>query len=201
MRQSAVIKKVLLIAAVLFSISVWHASAYATTDDRDNDGLSNDAEIQIYGTDPDRADTDGNSILDGDQARSGTLPLSDTTDFSKVKDKRIEVDLSEQRLQYFGDGKLLGSFLISSGLLQKPTPVGTFMVQAKKPLVRYRGSGYDFPNTKWNLQFKSKYYIHGTYWHNNFGKPMSHGCVNVAYKDMERLYAFADVGARVIIHR
>ncbi|MDP3985970.1 MAG: L,D-transpeptidase, partial [Candidatus Veblenbacteria bacterium] len=43
------------------------------------------------------------------------------------------------------------------------------------------------------------YYIHGAWWHNNFGKPQSHGCVNVAYEHMERLYTWAQVGTKVII--
>jgi lipoprotein-anchoring transpeptidase ErfK/SrfK len=50
------------------------------------------------------------------------------------------------------------------------------------------------------LGFKPSYYLHGAYWHNQFGiRPMSHGCVNIAYKDVEKLYAFMDVGDKVVI--
>lgn len=62
------------------------------------------------------------------------------------------------------------------------------------------GTTYNYPNTKWNLSFLPHYYIHGAYWHNNFGHPMSHGCVNVSYNDMEQLYNFVDVGTPVTIH-
>jgi len=84
-----------------------------------------------------------------------------------------------------------------------PTPVGDFTVLKKKPVVNYGGPGYSYPNTKWNLVFKPakgfNYYIHGAYWHNDFGKPKSHGCVNVSYADMPFLYDWADVGTKVII--
>jgi lipoprotein-anchoring transpeptidase ErfK/SrfK len=43
------------------------------------------------------------------------------------------------------------------------------------------------------------YYIHGAYWHHNFGHPMSHGCINVAYANMEGLYNWADVGTPITI--
>ncbi|MFH0951427.1 MAG: L,D-transpeptidase, partial [bacterium] len=46
---------------------------------------------------------------------------------------------------------------------------------------------------------KYRYYIHGAYWHNNFGQPMSHGCVNVAYDNMEDLYWYAQIGTKVIV--
>lgn len=115
--------------------------------------------------------------------------------------KVIDVDLSEQRLRYFSGEQLVGSFLISSGIKKMPTPVGTFKVRKKLPLVLYKGPGYYFPNTKWNLQFLPGYYIHGAYWHNAFGTPRSHGCVNVSYKNMEPLYTFADLDTTVIIHQ
>ena len=116
-----------------------------------------------------------------------------------VTNKRIEVDLSDQRLTYFYEGEQVGSFLISSGLAGTPTPVGTFYIQAKRPFVDYIGTNYSYLKTKWNLQFKPRYYIHGAFWHNNFGTPMSHGCVNVSYANMESLYAFTDLGTPVII--
>lgn len=119
--------------------------------------------------------------------------------------KRIDVDLSEQRLRYYFGDTLVNDILISSGVAAMPTPKGTFYVQNKLPLVWYygrnlNGTTYNYPKTKWNLSFLPHYYIHGAYWHNNFGHPMSHGCVNVAYKDMERLYTFADVGTPITIH-
>jgi len=116
------------------------------------------------------------------------------------KTKRIEVDLSKQVLTYFEGDKEIGSFPISSGIASLPTPIGTFHVQKKIPVKLYQGVGYYLPNTKWNLEFLPGYFIHGAYWHHNFGHPMSHGCVNVSYDNMEGLYNWADVGTQIIIH-
>ena len=43
-------------------------------------------------------------------------------------------------------------------------------------------------------------HIHGAYWHNNFGKRMSRGCINVSYKEMEPLYNWARVGTIINIY-
>ena len=83
-----------------------------------------------------------------------------------------------------------------------PTPVGSFTVLDKVPSKNYGGTNFSYPNTKWNLHFTTqglRYYIHGAYWHNKFGQPMSHGCVNVSYGNMERLYNFAQAGTSVEI--
>jgi hypothetical protein len=118
-------------------------------------------------------------------------------------EKRIVVSLDNQNLVYFEGSKVIGEVKISGGLRATPTPKGEFEVLKKKPLVNYIGPGYNFPNTKWNLMFKpgvsGNYYIHGTYWHNNFGHPMSHGCVNVSYADMEALYNWAEDGTKVTV--
>lgn len=167
--------------------------------DSDLDGLNDDWEFRL-GTAILNPDTDGDGFLDGEEVINGYSPTS--RDGIKVP-KRITVTLADQRLRYwFGDVEL-DSFLISSGLRSMPTPTGEFMIQEKIPVKRYLGPGYDLPNTKWNLHFATgrlgRYYIHGAYWHNNFGRPMSHGCVNVAYANMERLYNWAGVGTSVTI--
>ncbi|KKT28568.1 MAG: ErfK/YbiS/YcfS/YnhG family protein [Candidatus Yanofskybacteria bacterium GW2011_GWA1_44_21] len=117
--------------------------------------------------------------------------------------KRIEIDLSEQTLSYYyGHHYKVDEFKISSGLPKTPTPTGEFEIKDKIPVKAYRGRDYYLPNTLWNLKFiDSGYYIHGAYWHNNFGQPMSHGCINVPYSEMENLYVFADIGTKVIIKK
>ena len=128
-------------------------------------------------------------------ARAG----SGTSRGSWALPKLIKINLAKQNLVYtFGD-KILGNFAISSGVKKLPTPKGNFTILSKVPVKRYTGSNYDYPNTKWNLNFKSGYYIHGAYWHNKFGQPMSHGCVNVAYENMEHLYWWAQVGTPIVI--
>ena len=168
--------------------------------DSDNDGL-NDAWEIILGTNLMKPDSDGDSYKDGAEVTNGYDPLTS----QPVKlGKLIKVDIKTQRLAYYFGDKELDSFLISGGLKWTPTPLGKFTVLDKVPLKHYGGANFDYPNTKWNLHFTTgalgRYYIHGAYWHNNFGQPMSHCCVNVHYDNMERLYNFAQVGTRVEIN-
>lgn len=121
--------------------------------------------------------------------------------------KFIEVDLTNQTLYYWQDGRKLGSFLISSGLPKTPTPKGNFKIYKKRPLVSmswYYGpnnpSNYNLPNVPWVASFSGPYTIHGTYWHNNFGHPMSHGCINMRNNEAKIIYDFVDLGTPVIIY-
>ncbi|MDO9509717.1 MAG: L,D-transpeptidase, partial [Candidatus Magasanikbacteria bacterium] len=94
----------------------------------------------------------------------------------------------------------VGQAPVSTGLIGMDTPNGEFKILRKRPVVHYKGPGYDLPNTKWNLEFKKSYYLHGAYWHNQFGiKPMSHGCVNIAYENAEKIYIFLSVGDKVVV--
>ena len=200
--QKNIIKNRTIVFAALLAFLPFFVFAQSGDDlalkDADNDGIANGEEAR-YRTSPNNPDTDGDGYADGNEIGHGYDPLKG--DHARLP-KRIEVDLSEQKLIYsYGEYGTQGSFLISSGLRKTPTPAGTFRVLKKLPKVRYKGVGYDYKNTKWNLMFLDHYYIHGAYWHNNFGKPMSHGCVNVSYKDMEGLYAFADEGTEIIIHK
>lgn len=167
--------------------------------DSDKDNLPDAWELAL-GTNLMNPDTDGDGFLDGTEVRAGYDPSS--TDKKRLE-KRISVDLSSQKLAYSVGGVVLESFPISSGLKRTPTPPGEFNILAKVPLKNYGGAGFSYPNTKWNLQFTTvkglRYYIHGAYWHNDFGTPKSHGCVNVSYQNMERLYDWAQVGTKVEI--
>ncbi|MCW1891686.1 MAG: L,D-transpeptidase family protein [Candidatus Uhrbacteria bacterium] len=120
--------------------------------------------------------------------------------------KYIVVDISEQRLYAYERGREVKTFLISSGVTKHSTPIVDTQVSEKIPVKRYRwiyGAGnpdnYDLPNVKWNLRIYGPVYIHGAYWHNNFGHRMSHGCVNVHYTNAEWVYNWADVGTPVSI--
>jgi len=118
----------------------------------------------------------------------------------------IHVDVSDQTLTAYQDGALVYASLISSGLYHYPTPLGRTQITDKLLWHDYIWSyGEDNPNNyalmdvKYNLRFRSHYYLHYAYWHNNFGNRMSHGCVNMAYDDVEWIYNWADVGTVVEI--
>lgn len=166
--------------------------------DTDKDGLNDKLEIAL-GTDLTNPDTDGDRFKDGEEVNKGFNPLKGDRDRSLSR--HAEVNLNKQTLAYFLNGVKIGEVPVSTGVLRTKTPNGEFYIMNKKPVVNYTGVNYSYPKTKWNLEFKSSYYIHGAYWHNQFGKkPMSHGCVNVAYINAEKLYNFFDVGDLVKIN-
>jgi len=166
--------------------------------DTDQDGLPDSWEIRLD-LDLDNADQNRNGLPDGQELNEGFFPGSKKL---QPVDKLIKVNLKKQELAYYVNDIELDKFKISSGVKSMPTPTGVFAILDKVPSKNYGGVGWSYPNTKWNLHFTTKglrYFIHGAYWHNKFGRPMSHGCVNVSYAAMERLYNFAEVGTRVEI--
>ncbi len=133
-------------------------------------------------------------------AGTSTVTVPTRPNFSKRNEEKwIVIDLSEQRLSAYEFGILTNSFLISSAKKPWITPTGIHQITAKKPLVHYAwfyGSdstqNYDLGWVQFNLQFAPHLYIHYAPWHNNFGHPMSHGCVNVALDTMKWLYEWAE---------
>jgi lipoprotein-anchoring transpeptidase ErfK/SrfK len=96
---------------------------------------------------------------------------------------------------------------ISTGLELTPTPRGEFKVYLKTPTRYMQGplpgisnQYYDLPGVPWNLYFtKEGAVIHGAYWHQSFGKPYSHGCVNVDPLLARTLYEWTDLGTSVVV--
>jgi lipoprotein-anchoring transpeptidase ErfK/SrfK len=111
----------------------------------------------------------------------------------------IDVNLSEQTLYAFDGCNLVNQFLVSTGKTG-PTPTGTFHVYSKQRVTCMSGPGYNLCNVEWVSWFSGDYSIHGTYWHNNFGHPMSHGCVNASNGNAEWIYNWDEVGTPVYIH-
>lgn len=112
----------------------------------------------------------------------------------------IEVNLSNQTLTAWqGDVAVMHTY-ISSGLGATPTVTGRFSVGRKYSSQRMVGPGYDLPGVPWVMYFYGGYAIHGAYWHNNFGRPMSHGCVNMSVGESQMLYNWAPMGTEVYVH-
>lgn len=114
--------------------------------------------------------------------------------------KWIEVVLSRQRLYAWQNGRLIMSSPISSGISRYPTRRGTFHVYVKYWATRMHGPGYNLPGVPYTMYYSGGYAIHGAYWHNNFGHPMSHGCINLPVAFARRLFSWAPVGITVVIH-
>lgn len=116
-----------------------------------------------------------------------------------TKYKRITIDLSEQRIYMEENGRVIWSDLVSTGIPGMGTPTGHFSVRSKIANHVMSGPGYYLPGVLWSMYFYGTYAIHGAYWHNNFGHPMSHGCVNLRDSSAKRFYDWAPVGTPVYI--
>lgn len=125
---------------------------------------------------------------------SDTAVLGTTT--ADGAEKWIEISLKEQKERAWEGNKLVMEFPISSGKWA-PTPTGTFniwyktrsqsMVGGSKEL----GTYYNLPNVPNNMFFSAGFALHGAYWHNNFGQPMSHGCVNEPLASAAQIFEWA----------
>src|SRR5690606_35183117 len=111
--------------------------------------------------------------------------------------KQIVVDLSEQRVYAFENGVMVFTALVSTGLPATPTVLGDYKVYLRYDAQRMTGPGYDLPGVQWVQYFYQGYALHGTYWHENYGQPMSHGCVNLQNADALWLYNWATIGTPV----
>lgn len=114
--------------------------------------------------------------------------------------KHIYVDLGKQTLYAYEDDHLVYTFPVSSGKWY-PTPTGDFRIWIKVRYTKMSGGNpaihtyYYLPNVPYVMFFYNDqisqargFSLHGTYWHGNFGHPMSHGCVNMRTADAETLY-------------
>jgi lipoprotein-anchoring transpeptidase ErfK/SrfK len=112
----------------------------------------------------------------------------------------IDVDLTRQVLTAYEGENPVRSTLISTGLPRTPTPTGQFRIYVKLRTDNMSGPGYFLRDVPFTMYFYRGYGIHGTYWHSNFGQPMSHGCVNLPTTEAEWVFNWAEVGTLVNIH-
>jgi len=112
----------------------------------------------------------------------------------------IDVNLSTQTLTAYEGRTPVFTARVSAGLPATPTVVGRYTILSKYPAVHMAGPGYSLPNVPWTMFFYKGYAIHGAYWHNKFGQPASHGCVNLSVSDAAWVYQFASIGTPVVTH-
>lgn len=121
-------------------------------------------------------------------------------------EKWIDINLSTQTITAYEGNTPIYSAIVSTGLPRTPTVVGSYRVYVKYTATDMRGGSqaagdyYYLPNVPYTMYFYGGYGIHGTYWHNNFGQPMSHGCVNLRTSDAKWFFDWAPVGTRVETH-
>jgi LysM repeat protein len=129
--------------------------------------------------------------------------LSDPSTFPNTPTARwgtgreIVVVLSTQMTYAFENGVLLKAVRVSTGLPATPTVQGDYKIYLRRDSQTMSGPGYYLPGVQWVQYFYQGYGLHGTYWHNNFGNPMSHGCVNMTNEDALWFYNFGTIGTPV----
>lgn len=114
--------------------------------------------------------------------------------------KRIQVDLTNQRLYAFEGTTKIFDFPVSTGKWNK-TPTGDFRIWIWLRYTRMSGGNqaagtyYNLPNVPYTMYYYNDvtpkawgYSLHGAYWHDNFGNPMSHGCVNMRIEDAGKIF-------------
>ena len=112
------------------------------------------------------------------------------------EEKWIEISLDEQKVRAWEGNRIAMEFPISSGKWA-PTPKGTFNIWYKTRSQKMSGGSkelgtyYYLPNVPHNMFFYQGYALHGAYWHNNFGSPMSHGCVNAPLNHAAQIFDWA----------
>jgi lipoprotein-anchoring transpeptidase ErfK/SrfK len=97
-----------------------------------------------------------------------------------IRDKRIEISLADQLLTAFENDEPVFVTRISGGVGgDRATPRGHHHIVFKAPSRHMVGEDFDLPGVPFASYFWGAVAIHGTYWHNDYGRPRSHGCVNV----------------------
>jgi len=123
---------------------------------------------------------------------------------ASTEEKHIFVDLANQKLTAYEGKKAVLSFPVSTGKWY-PTPTGDFRIWVKLRYAHMEGGNpatgtyYSLYNIPYTMFFYNDsvskdrgFSLHGAYWHNNFGYPMSHGCINIRPVDSKKLYDWAD---------
>jgi lipoprotein-anchoring transpeptidase ErfK/SrfK len=115
------------------------------------------------------------------------------------QNKRLEVSIERQTLTAYEGRQIVRLVPVSTGRRWTPTPVGEFQIDRKHPS-RHMGDGgltsdlraYELVGVPWVTFFHSAgIAFHGTFWHDNFGEPMSMGCVNLHTEDALWLFRWS----------
>jgi lipoprotein-anchoring transpeptidase ErfK/SrfK len=147
------------------------------------------------------ADTFATQLEAGDAAFR--LTVQETAFQTTALHRHIDVNLSTQRAVLYENDQVVQSWAVSSGLSGTTTPTGNFEVFAHVNMQNMGcgpTSSYCTKNVPWVTYFAPDIAFHGAYWHNNFGTPMSHGCVNMPVSQAKYVFDWAPNGTEVSVH-
>jgi lipoprotein-anchoring transpeptidase ErfK/SrfK len=155
-------------------------------------------------------------------------PSEDRVLGQSTEEKWIEVNLTEQKLRAWQGSQLFLETPVSTGLPGYDTPTGEYRIWSKFRATKMEGGSgryyYYLPNVPYVMFFENGqvpgyrgYSLHGTYWHNDFGRVHSHGCVNLPTPVAKKLYYWTtpdlpegkssvradagNIGTRIVIHK
>jgi lipoprotein-anchoring transpeptidase ErfK/SrfK len=190
-----------IVSAVLAAGDGAGAHAWRPVTDRNRDRVSAEAVARLKSQAPQLASQPASQAAAPSVALAA-LPAAQAPALAPAArdTKWIEVRLASQQLIAWQNGRVMMTTAISSGVRATPTVRGRFRIQRRYAKVRMRGPGYNLPNVPYAMFFHAGYAIHGTYWHNSFGRPMSHGCVNLPTNKAAWLYNWAPNGTLVVVH-
>ncbi|MEX1368065.1 MAG: L,D-transpeptidase [Nannocystaceae bacterium] len=105
----------------------------------------------------------------------------------------LDVDLDQQMLALRRGASIEFMTLVSSGNWKHGTPVGLYRIEGKWAWADMRSRAgddetYSVAGVPWAMYFRGRYALHGTFWHNRFGRRTSHGCVNLSAHDARWVY-------------
>jgi lipoprotein-anchoring transpeptidase ErfK/SrfK len=119
-------------------------------------------------------------------------------------EKWIDVNLTLQTLVAFEGTKAVFATAVSTGKKNNEdkekdhrTPVGSFRIREKHIAATMDGDvasdgPYSIEDVPWIMYFNGSYALHGAFWHNDFGRTKSHGCINLAPKDAKALFGWTE---------
>lgn len=134
------------------------------------------------------------------------LPVEEVPFSTTEVVRKVEVNLTTQKLYMLENGEVIDSWSISSGKRGNDTETGTYTINWKlssQNMGREDTSVspyYYQPNVKWVMYFNGDQALHGVYWHSNWGTRMSHGCVGMPEYRAKQIYDWAPQGVEVWIH-
>jgi hypothetical protein len=139
-------------------------------------------------------------MRDGDSAR--THPGAPPQEL-KLGEKWVDVNITQQTLTAFEGDKPVYATLISSGRTSPikdkdhPTPTGTWRIREKHVAATMDGDvasdgPYSIEDVPWIMYFQGSYALHGAFWHANFGRKQSHGCVNLSPIDAKAIFGWTE---------
>lgn len=135
-----------------------------------------------------------------------SAPLGDVVPKPPTSGKWIDVNVTTQTVTAYEGSTPVKSVVASTGVARTPTVLGTYKIYRKIQSQTMSGGSqamgdyYYLPNVTDVMYFYRGYALHGTYWHSNFGRPMSHGCVNLTLADAKWFFEWASVGTLVVAH-